>query len=278
MRSALPLVLALLLVTAGCNFDAGGGTDDPSGPSVTPAPLPPTDTPSPSPTPTPPQLSNPSERAFDHTAALENRSFTVREYREIRFANGTRYHERETNTTVAADETRFRLDSTTRSNASSFPSGRHRFEVYSNGTLATYRIRSPGRNESGVFRAPDGEPSDPRDIVARTPTNSDRILAVFALVSNVSVRETESHERITATRFAQSRFVVDGVEMRNVTLESFEATVEDGLVSEYRLVLRGTVGGERVRAIEYVRYSDVGEAGVEEPPWFGRVVANATES
>lgn len=278
VRRPLPaLALALLLVTAGCSFDAGSPATDPDAPTVTPAPLPSTDTPSATATQTPPKLPDPTARAFEHAAALENRSFTLREYREIRFPNGTRYHEHETNTTVAADETRYRLRSVTRSNAASFPSGTREFNAYSNGTFVAYRGRADGRNDTGLFRAPEGDPADPRDIVVRNPVNDDRLLALFALVSNVTVRGNESFEGITATRFAQSSFVVDGVELRNVSLVSFEATVDDGLVREYRLVLVGVLNGERVRAVEQVRYAEVGDAVVTQPAWFDRVVANASD-
>lgn len=267
------LVLALLLVTAGCSFDAGSPATEPDAPTVTPAPLPSTDSPSPTTTPDSTRLDDPEARALTHAEALANRSFTVAEWVEIRFANGTAYHQREWATRVGPTRERYRYRSQLFTSAPMYPADPGDREVYSNGTLVAYRVVTDDRNETGLLVGGDSDASV-GDVYVGAPVNRGRLEYLFSSLTGVRVRGNETDYRLRAEGFWRDRATVDGVTVANATLVSFEARAVDGLVGRYRLVLSGTVDGERVRLVERVRYVGVGSTEVRAPEWFDRAVSN----
>jgi hypothetical protein len=272
-RAVLTLALAALVVSAGCSFDTTPRANDPGTPTVTPAPLPPTASPTDSPTPEPPRIEQHHPYVSDHLDALAGEAFTVTETFEVRFANGTVYHAREMAAAVAADRDVYRYRSEAQALAPDSPLREGRSSRYSNGTLVAYRTETAESEELGVVTAGDVA-VEPSDVYVGTPRNEARLDYLLRSLTNVTVSGGEADYRIEATGFVRRVAVVDGVTVRNVTVESFEAEAEDDLVERWELVLRGTVDGKRVRAVERVVYVEVGPTRVREPEWFDEAVSS----
>jgi hypothetical protein len=198
----------------------------------------------------------------------------VAESFEVRFANGTAYHEREVAAAVAADRDVYRYRSETRALAPDSPFRDGESALYSNGTLVAYRTVTAGSEEVGVVTV-GNVTVDPSNVYAGTPRNEGRLAYLLRSLTNVTLSGGEPDYRIETTAVVRRVAVVDGVTVGNVTVESFE--VEDDLGERWELVLRGTVDGKRVRAVERVVYVGVGPTRVREPEWFDRAVSNRND-
>ena len=296
-RNGLLAVVALLLVLSGCN--ALQGTDGPTAsPTQVPTPrLTPTQPPMGSSTDTkgertigtadpgsyppgisPDGISAPFTVASVHGDVLQNESYTMREFSEIRYTNGTVVTSEHITANIGPDDTRYLYRRTVNGTATGLLAG-------GNGTLVNYA------NGSVVFRKTvvegnvigprivldvNGEPASPTAVYHGANTN--RIGTAFSRLSNVSVtRVNDTAVRIQATELATDSIRLNARPIRNVSLESFSATVTaDGFVRAYRYSFGGTLDGHPVTVTRRVRYSDVGTTTVEAPPWYDEAVENAT--
>jgi len=296
-HALLAVLVALLIVLAGCN--AFGGTDSPtesatSVPTVRSTPTEAPDSPSTSAgeettTGTPgvgsyppgvsaDGISAPFSLASAHAGALENRSYTVRTAYEIRYQNGTVYAGDSITATVGPGDDTYRYRRTVRGKATGVLGMTNgSIHLYANGSVVVRRfVVGTNATEPFVVRDANGDPVPPHDVFPLAPY--DRIGTAFSRLSNVSVeRLNDSAYRVRATESATESVRIRAISVRNVSLETFTATITaDGLVREYRYRLRGTVDGHAVTVTKRYRYADVGNTTVEAPPWYDEVLENAT--
>lgn len=101
---------------------------------------------------------------------------------------------------------------------------------------------------------------------------------MFTRLSGVSVTQiNDTTFRIEATKFATDRIRFGTHRIRNVSLESFSATVTvGGFVRTYEYRFQGTLNGNPVTVTERVRYGEVGTATVEPPSWYEETGQNPT--
>ena len=185
-RARSTLGLVALLVTVRCNFGTTPRTGGTETPTVTPAPLPPTESRTPSPTPEPPRIEQPGPYVSAHLDPLSGRPSAVAESFEVRFANGTAYHEREVAAAVAADRDVYRYRSETRALAPDSPFRDGESALYSNGTLVAYRTVTAGSEEVGVVTV-GNVTVDPSNVYAGTPRNEGRLAYLLRSLTNVTL-------------------------------------------------------------------------------------------
>ena len=271
MRRLLPTLSCVCLVLlAGCN--GLGAADAPSAQPTASAPTTATTTsifefP---PGVTADGVAEPFTLANAHADALADTSYTVRETRSLRYANGTlRSREVETNRMVA-ERGVYRYDLVVRGTVEQFYGGTEgALTYYANGSaVARKTVVGNGNTAYGMEYGPSGDLLDPARVYHGTPRNAERIGALLSTVK-ASVEAGENGTvRIRATELSGGTLTVDGTTVSNVSNVEFRATVApSGLVREYRLRFEGTVDGRRVTGLEHVRYSDVGSTTVEEPDW-----------
>ncbi|WP_241432041.1 DUF7537 family lipoprotein [Haloferax mucosum] len=214
-----------------------------------------------------------------HASALREKSYTVHEVREIRYANGTLYTRDSSATRVSSTPGRYLYRSTVNGTAPQFLDGTNGTLVhYSNGS-AVFRKTEIDENASyGIVTGPGKEPVSPTAVEHGTPLNDERIAVLFGALSNASVTQQDDFfARVTATSLSGESVDIDGNQVSNVTAVSFTATVgSDGQVREYRLTLRGTLNGHEVNATEHVTYTDVDSTTVEPPAWYDNAASNST--
>lgn len=215
----------------------------------------------------------PFELSNAHANALADTSYTVRETRELREANGTlRSGEVETNR-MAAERGRYRYDLAVDGTAERFYGGSAgTLAYYANGSAVARKTAYPNGNAAyGMEYDPDGELADPAAIFHGTPRNDERIAVLLnRLDATVEPRENGTY-LIRAAAFTGEGLTMGGTAVSNVSNVEFSATVESsGLVRGYHLLFEGTVDGQRVSGVERVRYSKVGSTTVEEPDWYGK--------
>ncbi|MFT4889392.1 MAG: hypothetical protein ACI9YT_000301 [Halobacteriales archaeon] len=301
-HALLAVLVALLIVLAGCN--AFGVTDSPpesatSVPTVRPTPTEAPDSPSTSAgeeTTTgtavagsyPPGVSGdgisaPFSLASAHEGAIDNRSYTVRTAYEIRYHNGTVYAgDRVAATVGPGDDSyqyrRYRYRRSVYGKATGVLGATNgTIHLYANGSVVFRRIvAGTNATEPFVVRDVNGDPVPPHDVFPLAPY--DRIGTAFSRLSNVSVeRVNDSTYRVRATESATESVRIRGFPIRNVSLETFTATITaNGLVRKYRYRRRGTVEGHAVTVTKRYRYADVGNTTVEAPPWYDQAVENGT--
>lgn len=285
MGSREASLLVVLLVLAGCGGTGGG----PSTLSVTPAPVP--TTPSPSPTPGPPpglsagSVADPGALVMAHSAALGDRSYTVRGVETVRAPDGTLLSRRAVTVRVGPDHVAF--------HATVAASGPRSFR---------FAGRDPGRT---AVWSPDGElvvaafgPGDGRherfrswglagNDVASVGFWTDEVLPgarpwadIEPLFRAFPVRVVRV-ERHGGTRLYRARagaLVDAGVlaaaervaTARNATLR---VTVDGRpVIRSYRLRYRAADHGAVLWVNRTVRYSEVGATSVDRPAWYGRAV------
>lgn len=303
-HALLAVLVVLLIVLAGCN--GFGGTESPtesatSIPSLRPTPTEVPDSPSTSAgkeTTTgtagagsyPPGVSRggisaPFSLATAHAGALENRSYTVGTAYEIRYDNGTVYAgDRITAAVGPGDDNyryrRYRYRRSVYGKATGVLGATNgSIHLYANGSAVVRRfVVGNNATEPFVVRDVNGDPVPPHDVFPLAPY--DRIGTAFSRLSNVSVeRVNDSAYRVRATESATESVRIRGFPIRNVSLDTFTATITaDGMVREYRYRLRGTVEGHAVTVTKRYRYADVGNTTVEAPPWYDEALENATAS
>jgi len=306
-NALLPVVVALLLVLSGCN--ALQGTDTPTAsPTQVPTPQP-TSTQPPGVTSTqlpggnstdttgkrttgtaapgssPPGISSnevsaPFTLASAHGDVLQNESYTMTESSEIRYTNGTVVTSEQITAHIGPSDTRYLYRRTVEGEGTAtalLGGGNGTIVNYANGSVVFRKTIVEG-NVTGprIVLDGNGDPASPTAVYHAANTN--RIGTAFSRLSNVSVtRVNDTTVRIHATEFATDSIRINARPIRNVSLESFSATVtHDGFVRTYRYSFRGTLDGHPVTVTRRVRYSDVGTTTVAAPPWDDEAVANAT--
>lgn len=289
-RSALQaLLVASVVLLAGCTLP-GQSTPD-GGPAATPSPtdsqIAPSPTPTASPTPdngaypaglTADGVRSPWDLAQAHASVLTETSYTVEETNVIRRADGSHVKRDDRTVRVGAEPHVYRYETSVREADSDevYPSETPwTLQAHSNGTLVAQRVIDRSGNATvNVSRGSGGSPTPPVRYGHGSPLNQERVFVILSR-ANVSVSGPESGPyNLTASGFTGEELTVDGTTVANVSLESFTATVQSsGLVSEYRLVVTGTVGGEQVKATEHVVYSGVGSTDPEKPDWWDEAVS-----
>jgi len=223
-------------------------------------------------------VSEPFTLAQAHVEALQT-SYTVTQRYEVRFANGTLYTSEVVRVAVAENEANYHVETTVRGSRPRFlgaDNGTRKSAVFSDGSTVFRRTEYGGVTQyAGPYN--ENERVPPEAAYQGTPRNEERIPILFGQLSNVSViRHGDGFYRIRGTP-SRDTVEVSGVQVSNVTVGEFTATVtSDGLVWEYLLTARGTVNGQDVMVAEQVRYSAIGSTSVEEPPWYDDAVGNTT--
>jgi hypothetical protein len=293
----LAVVVALLLVLSGCNTLQG--TDTPTA-SPTPVPtLQPTSTQPSGATSTdtmgerttetadpdfsppgisPDGISAPFTVASVHGDVLRNDSYTMREFSEIRYTNGTVVTSEHITANIGPDDTRYLYRRTVIGTATALLGGGNGTIVnYANGSVVFRKTVVEGTVTGPVLVLDgDGEPASP--MAVNHGANTNRIGTAFSRLSNVSVtRVNDTAVRIHATEFVPDSIRFDARPIHDVSLDSFSATITtDGFVRTYRYSFEGSLDGHPVMVTRRVRYSDVGTTTVEAPPWYDEAVENAT--
>lgn len=249
MRRPALAVVCLLVALAGCN-----GVVTPDRPAPTPATVP---------DDRPPGVSATGEVRTvalleNHTAALGDRSVTLRERRVERFANGTLRRNR-TATLYAGGESYYLDERYRGENPWGSSAGSVRYEQWGNGSVGVEAVTTDEGRRYGVER-PD----------IATVTRFDRLYLLFSTLEPTVVRDSGDGVVVRATG-------VTGVDIggpvrnaRNVTLVA--RIDEAGLVREYRLAYTGTVDGATVRVTERAAFTDLGRTTAPRPAWVGEAV------
>ena len=276
------LVFALAVVLAGCGMPFTGGDGGTTSPSVTPAPVP-TDEPTPTAVPqlapglTGEGVTDPFALAEAHASVLDGTAYAVRTNLTVRYANGSIYTQRSSDSQLAANRTRYYVVNEVA--GARIGGGQAGTSLYSNGERVFIARTSAGRTTYRIARDVDREPASPSEMFSGGSGGDERIYSLFTAVETRVLDET--------TRNGTTRYRIVGANVSgeadlgsrygdpgNVTAR---ATIDSrGLVHEYRLRYGGTVSGANVTVVRRVRYTNVGSTTVERPPWYEAAVRNAT--
>jgi hypothetical protein len=281
-NALLVLGLGLLLVIAGCN-----GLQSPESTTHSPT-LQPTATVAPGSTSTASvgtsstttgsslpgftagEVSGPFTLASAHGNVLQNQSYTVTESSSIRYSNGTVVTEERITATIGPTDSRYVYRRTVNGTTPAlFGRANGTMVQYANGSVVFRKAIVDGTvAERGIVTDGNQEPVPPNAVYHRSKTN--RIGTVFTRLSIVSVTQiNDTTFRIEATEFDTDTLRVDSQQIRDVSLDSFSATVTvDGFVRTYEYRFQGTVNGNTVTVTERVRYGEVGTATVDPPSWY----------
>ncbi|MFC7234785.1 hypothetical protein [Halosegnis marinus] len=267
------LLVAVLLVLAGCNAPAGEPT---VGESVTAAPVPEVPT-----TATPAGRFAPGVRddgvdgtrlADAHERALANASYTVNQTLVRRYANGSLRWRYVTVGRFGATPGRFAtvLDRTDREDGALRTRTVRR---YGDGERAYQSVTEGNTTTAGLLRWPEGDPRDPGDVYPDRLTNARAIERVFTLVET---RRTGTVV-VNGTRYARIESVANASvpPLWNVTVTALVSP--EGLVREYRVAYDVTRDDGSVRSVVALSYTRVGETRVTPPPWVESIRNETTE-
>lgn len=270
------LLACLLLVTAGCNVPAGGGSGEPTR-TVTPVPVPAEETLAPGVTDE--GVVNPRALADAHAGVLAGTSFRLSVNRTVRGANGTLRDRLRLDLALAADRGYRAEAATAGPDAPVFlgtPPANATF--WSNGSTYARKLTRDGETTYNTFTPVEGagtwqywartvpfggQRASPRAFLTRTFRAVDTTVVGRADANGTTVyrlRGNTTTERLDAQ--------ID--DPRNVSLTA--TVTERGLVRSLSLRYVGTMDGEPVRVTRTVAYRDVGATTVERPPWLERAV------
>jgi hypothetical protein len=269
VRTALVLVLAVILLTAGCStVDVPGGSGTPTA-EATPVPVGTAE-----PTPGASGLTlrgvqEPSELADAHATALSNTTFRlVSEERLVSEAGTTLVH---SSKRVTVGRTPGRYHYTAVSNGTfswQFPTV-EREELYANGSHV-YGLTARDDGQAAELLTTAGtEPVAPSQVMHDDPTRRWTIYTHLSRLGGVTVEPVGGGDyRIHGTRFEGNTVAGPAGVVRNVTLHEFAAVVgPDSVVRGYWFSYEGTFRGRRVTGRVAVRYEEIGTATVERPDW-----------
>lgn len=224
------------------------------------------------------EISEPFTLASAHGAVLENESYTVTATSSIRYSNGTVVTEEHITVTIGPTDSRYVYHRTVNGTTPALLGRANGTNVlYANGSVVFRKAIVDGTvAERGIVTDGSQEPVAPNAVYHRSNTN--RIGTVFTRLSTVSVTQiNDTTFRIEATKFATDRIRFDTQQIRNVSLDSFSATVTvDGFVRTYEYRFQGTVNGNTVTITERVRYGEVGTVTVVPPSWIDGAGQNAS--
>jgi len=285
MGLRLPVVLAVLVLLAGCGSAAGPASPGRGTATVTPAPVPttaPTATPAPTAAPTgtatpraaslPPGvtasgIANASALASAHGAALDGRS-----YRAVTVVNrSTPSGWERTREVLRVDGDRVHLVRRTNETGTN---GSSRVE-YLDGR--TRYVRCERANGTGA--CPTGPPSaiagDAAGTVLVLLSGSDsRLVGTESRVAGADRGDEALRHRVVITGNPLGLGSPYGVlEARNYTATAL--VTPSGLVTELRASYDLVGGGTRIRVTARLRFSSVGSVRVTPPPWYDPDAAGA---
>jgi hypothetical protein len=260
MRHALPATgcVIALVVLAGCGGMLGGGTP-------TPETAPSTAVPTDGPLDTPPTgleesgITDPTDLAGTHDAALADTGFTYRTTETLTAANGTELVDSTLLAQYPANESRALVDRTYGTPAPMLDGETGTVTQWYNGSAALLRITTAEGTEYGVI--PGTGVGD--------PSVGDRLEPYYSAANEVAVTSNGSHVelRLTSTSGEEvpGRLPVD-VTNRTVTV----TMTGDGQVEQYRVEYTGTLvtdPGTTVEGVRTVAVTDVGTTAPAPPDW-----------
>lgn len=261
-RSRLaPVVLALVIVLAGCGSLAGSSPGTPTE-TVTPAPLP-ADAEQLAPGLTVEGVWNGTRLGTAHQNRLAGQNYTVRTAATVVFENGTVFSEYLTERRFSPDGTGLvsttlgglrsvrasgtdTVETTTWTNGSQHVIRRH----HENGTVS-YSVTTPDRSL--------------RVYTSTVPSLTATLTESDARVIDRSTNRTPATYTLTAPELAERPVpdVLDAVDRRTARL----VVTENGLVQRVTVRQAGRLDGHRAVVNNTVSYHDIGTTTVERPPW-----------
>lgn len=265
------LLLAVLVVLAGCNFGPWGG----STPTVTPVDVP--NGTNASSVRYPPGVAvsgaiDAEDLVDAHRSALADTSVTTHRNRTERYANGTLRHGENESTRFAGDQDRYHRVGTFDGSVTDV----ERWATWSNGSVVVSKVVDGGRS---IFR---------RGPVMGTPRYSydDRLAVLAARIESATVPPgslagTRVY-RIRARGIDQPRAVLDLTGVPDDRVESVDAVAvtlyvrPDGLVRRAVVAYTATTERVTIRVREVIRVTGVGETAVPRPGWVPAAI-DATE-
>jgi hypothetical protein len=276
------VLLALVVVLAGCGAPFGSSDAGTAERTLTPAVVP-TDEPTPT---TVPQLApgidgtgvtDPLALVEAHTAVLDERSYVLDRSLTVRYANGTVHRRQVTDARFAASRARYRIVSTY--SGVPFDNESAAIATFANGDHVFLARTTNGSTIYELSHGFDGKPASPREVFADAFEGSERIYSLFAgvetrVVDRVTRNETTRYRIVGAAASDGGAVASQYGDPRNVTVS---ATIDTrGLVREYRLRYEGTLDGTTVSVVRRARYTAVGSTTVERPPWYEAAVGNVS--
>lgn len=285
MDRPLVLVVACLLVLAGCGSDGSGPSSGPAAPeTVTPAPIPEEPaTPQPTPgRPLAPGLSTTGVDAPDrlvaaHVAALRDRSFrTFR--REVTYAtNGSLRSDVLADGRISADRRRVWVVQYVSGPAAQARGEAGRVEQYASGSTVVSRER---RGRTVSYDQRDRERVGTDALLPPEPSTASTLSSAFEGlrfdVYTYPDRWFAAQYRLVSSGVTDERLVAALADDRARDV-SFEATVTaEGLVQWYRLSYTTTREGVPVRVTRTVSFEAIGTTTIGSPSWYERAVGDAT--
>lgn len=275
VRLRLGVVVAVLVVLAGCSSPpSGGDTATPTAVDVPDDPPPGVDTLG---------VRDANALAAAHSRALENASsYTFERTHVERWANGTvrsRYDESLAYVQTADRFHYVRSVAGAGDRVRGLRSGR--YERWSNGSVAVERFAPPdGESSARILTTVQGEFARIDRPVAVETTQSQTLYSLFVVSNGTDVRRVDGSYRIEAydvnPRSAVNLAPPTGVRRSaasDVHDVSFVVLARpDGLVTAFELRYTASVAGDVVTVTRRVQYDDVGATTVPRPDWVERLV------
>lgn len=267
MRSSV-LLLAVLLVLAGCSGFAPTNTET----TMTPAPVPtgqatPVNRPA-----TPAEGLDARAVSFRHGAALTERSYTVHERTVVRYENGTV----RSNLAIVRHVARGTYAATVNATGERHPlgAGRVRGEFWSDGPRLLYTLTSD-RTTYGVIDPANYSFWTNRYVALAYPRPGRTVYTPFRVTTARIAERTTAPTRFRVvgndTTAPQLIDVPPGVSApRNASLRAH--VDQNGIVRYYRFRYEATADGAPVTVTTVVRYEDIGRTTVERPGWYEKAV------
>ncbi|MFB6204908.1 MAG: hypothetical protein ABEJ05_00040 [Haloglomus sp.] len=279
------LLLAVLLVSAGCSGLTGDGqaTD-----RLTPAPVPestPTDAPE---RLTAREVTDATELSQAHGARLTNTSFVLISNRTAVTPNGTLHSRLDVYLEAGASAQTYRAWISTAGPGGPVFLGQPPASAsfWSDGETYLRRLTRGNQTVYNEFMPPFGYAGTRKywiEVVALDGTAERDIVAAFGsfrtrVTGRTTVNGTTVY-RVVGTDALSDGFVDDNediVAARNARLVA--NVTERGLVRSYRITYRGTLpDGTVVDVVRRIRYRNVGNASVTDPPWYRRAIKDGDE-
>ena len=276
------LVLAALVVFAGCGMPFSGGNGGTTEPTVTPMNVP-TDEPTPTPVP---QLApglkgtdvtDPFTLAEAHASVLNGSSYTLHRNLTVRYANGTIYTQQTLDAQLAANRTRYYLVG----NYSGVPVNGEQVTVktYSDGERVLEARIVNGDRTYNTIHIPGQESAAAREVLPANLVGDEQIYSLFSAVETRVLNETtlngtKRYRIIAANVSGEANFRNQYGDPQNATAS---ARIDSrGFVREYSYRYNGTVDEADVTVINRVQYTEIGSTTVERPPWYDTATENTS--
>jgi len=278
-RLALVLLVAVVVVTAGCSGFAFGGGDRPVS-TVTPAPVPSDDAGAYPVGLGPDGVTSPSLLGAAHADALNGTSYTLRMTRTVRYANGTLRSDLRIEVALDADRTHF-ANVSVRGHAAPVLLGRPPASAsfWSDGDVYLRRLTRDNRTIYNEYEPPDSYAGTWRYWVhtaalnGRPSADVTQTVAPFQTRTDRAATGDGTEYVVSGDRLRRGDIGAPWSARRNATLAA--RVTESGLVRAYRTEYTAMAGGERVRVTRTVRFDGVGNTTVGRPSWYDRARSSA---